>query len=487
MSFIDLLIVIVYLTVIVWVGIKYRGRQDNTTDYFTTQGGFAGVFGSIIVGLSVGATLFSGLSFVAIPSNAFTFGVTAMSGLFMWPLFYFLMRYWFLPRYLAKPQNSPYDIVERRFGLPVRRTISGMFIACRVVWMSAVIYVPALLLTTGGTLGPEWFWPVVILIGVSSTLYTVIGGIRGVIITDALQFVLIAGVLIATILYIVFRIPLTFAEVTTYVEGNTRLLAFNWSLSLTETMTVMAMLFGGGAQMMVYYTSDPMLLQRYLAAGNQKEASSAVGTSIVTQVGVLLMLAVVGLALGAWYSLHPDPALPKNSDRVFPYFVATNMPVGFVGLIAASILAATMSSVTSGISALSGALLNDFRSHIASDEKARLKHARVTSAVIGLVSTMGAGLVEHLGTLFNIMNLYYGIFLGPMMGCMICTVGRRAVNGRVLIVAMFVGCFSGMAVGYSVIANLWVSLITCGVTLLVAHLGSLIVKPDAAQIARTKA
>ena len=84
------------------------------------------------------------------------------------------------------------------------------------------------------------------------------------------------------------------------------------------------------------------------------------------------------------------------------------------------------------------------------------------------------------------MNLYYGIFLGPMMGCMICTVGRRAVNGRVLIVAMFVGCFSGMAVCYSVIANLWVSLITFGVTLLVAHLGSLIVKPDAAQIARTK-
>jgi Na+/proline symporter len=158
-----------------------------------------------------------------------------------------------------------------------------------------------------------------------------------------------------------------------------------------------------------------------------------------------------------------------------------------VGLIAAAILAATMSSVTSGISALSGALLNDFRSHIASDEKLRLKHARVTSAVIGLASTLGAGLVEHLGTLFNIMNLYYGIFLGPMMGCMICTVGRRAVNGRVLIIAMFVGCFSGMAVGYSPIANLWVSLISCGVTLLVAYVGSLIVRPSAAQIARTKA
>ncbi len=487
MTIIDLLIVATYLFVIVAVGILYRGKQDNTRDYFTSQGGFAGVLGSVIVGLSVGATLFSGLSFVAIPSNAFTFGVTAMSGLFMWPLFYVLMRWWFLPRYLAKPQQSPYDIVERRFGLPVRRVISGMFIACRVVWMSAVIYVPALLLTTGGMLGREWFWPVVMLIGVSSTVYTVIGGIRGVIITDALQFLLIAGVLIATILYIVFRIPLSFSEVTAYVEGNTNLLAFNWSLSLTETMTVMAMMLGGGAQMMVYYTSDPMLLQRYLAAGNQKEAASAVGTSIVSQVGVLLMLAVVGLALGAWYSLHPDPALPGNPDRVFPHFVATHMPVGFVGLIAAGILAATMSSVTSGISALSGALLNDFRAHIASDEKARLRHARVTSAVIGLASTLGAGLVEHLGTLFNIMNLYYGIFLGPMMGCMICTVGRRAVNGRVLIVAMFVGCFSGMAVGYSVIANLWVSLVSCLVTLLVAHLGSLLVRPAAGTDARPAA
>lgn len=485
MTLIDLLIVAAYLIGIVAVGIIYRGKQDDTSDYFTTRGGFAGFIGSVIVGLSVGATLFSGLSFVAIPSNAFTFGVTAMSGLFMWPAFYFLMRYWFLPRYLAKPQESPYDIVERRFGLPVRRTISGMFIACRVVWMSAVIYVPALLLTSGGGLGPEWFWPVVILIGASSTVYTVIGGIRGVIITDALQFLLIAGVLVATILYIVFRIPLSFAEVTAYVDSNTRLLNFNWSLSLTETMTVMAMMLGGGAQMMVYYTSDPMLLQRYLAAGNQREAASAVGTSIVSQVGVLLMLAVVGLALGAWYSLHPDPALPGNPDRVFPHFVATHMPVGFVGLIAAAILAATMSSVTSGISALSGALLNDFRSHIAADEKARLKHARVTSAVIGIVSTLGAGLVEHLGTLFNIMNLYYGIFLGPMMGCMICTVGRRAVNGRVLIVAMFVGCLSGMAVGYSVIANLWVSLISCAVTLLVAYLGSLVIRPDAAQVART--
>jgi Na+/proline symporter len=51
MSFIDLLIIIVYLTVVVGVGVRYRGKQDNTRDYFTTQGGFAGVLGSIIDGI----------------------------------------------------------------------------------------------------------------------------------------------------------------------------------------------------------------------------------------------------------------------------------------------------------------------------------------------------------------------------------------------------------------------------------------------------
>jgi len=473
MSLLDILIIVAYFALIISVGIVFRGRQEDTRDYFTSKNGFSGVVGMVLVGLSIGATLFSGLSFVAVPSMAFTFGVTALSGMAIWPVFYLLMRFWFLPRYLAAPQQSPYDIIEQRFGRPVRQVASGMFVACRIVWMSAVIYVPALLLTSGGLMGPEWFWPLVLVIGVTSTVYTVVGGIRGVIITDALQFVLIAFVLIAVIAFVVMRIPLTVGELTTYVKGNTHLLKLNWSLSPTQTMTVVAMMLGGGAQMLCSYASDPMLLQRYLAAENVRSAASAVGTSIVSQIGVIVMLVAVGLTLGAWYSLHPDVNLPKNPDRIFPYFVATHMPTGFIGLIVAAILAATMSSVTSGINALSGSLLNDFRRKgVALDEKRQLRHARVTSAAMGLFSTLGAGLVEHMGTLFSIMNLYYGVFLGPMLGCMICTVSRFRVRGGILIAGMFAGCLSGVAVGYSPIANLWVSLVTCTVTLVVARVGS---------------
>ena len=479
MASLDILIIVVYLAVIVTVGITSRGRQDDTRDYFTSGSGFGSLFGLFLVGLSIAASLFSGLSFVAVPSNAFRFGVTALSGMAAWPFFYVLMRWWFLPRYLAVPAASPYEIIERRLGRPVRMVASAMFLACRLCWLAAVIYVPALLLTTGGGLGPAWFWPIVLVVGLSSTFYTVVGGIRGVIVTDAIQFLLIVFVLIATILYIVMRIPLSVADIATYVRGNTQLLQFNWSLSLTQTMTVMAMVFGGGAQIVCMYVSDQMLLQRYLAAGDARGAASAVGTSIVTQLGVLVMLAAVGLTLGTWYSVHPDTALPGNPDQVFTHFVATRMPVGFVGLVLAAILAATMSSVTSGVNALSGALLNDFRPLAErTDSRRMLRYARVSSALIGLAATLGAGLVPHMGTLFNIMNLYYGIFFGPMLACMVCAVSRWRVNGRVLIGGMIVGCLTGVGIGFSPLANLWVSLASCLVTLAVTAAGTRLLAPS---------
>ena len=81
MSLIDSTIIIVYLTGIVLVGICYRGRQDNIRDYFTAQHGFGGVIGTVLVGLSLGATLFSALSFVAFPSVVYTYGVTALTAI----------------------------------------------------------------------------------------------------------------------------------------------------------------------------------------------------------------------------------------------------------------------------------------------------------------------------------------------------------------------------------------------------------------------
>jgi len=478
MTLLDAVIIFVYLTGIVVVGVRYRGRQDNIRDYFTAQEGFGGLLGTTMVGLSLGATLFSALSFVAFPSVVYTYGVTSLTAILGFPAAYIALRFWFLPRYFASPQNSPYDIIQRRFGKPTRLAASAMFVLLRICWMAALIYASVIVVMASGSLDNSWFWPLTLIIGILSTVYTVIGGIRGVIVTDAIQFLLIIVVLVVTIVYALVKIPLSIGEVSEYLQSNTGLLDLNWSLDPTLTMTVWAMAIGGTMQNMSSFTADQMSLQRYLASGSVKSASNAFGMSMVSTTIVLLMLSAVGLMLGAWYNFHPDAGLPTDADKVFPYFVSTQLPVGFMGIIIAAILAATMSSITSGINSLSGSVLNDFYPFSERIEAHRLLViARLTSAGMGLVATIVAGFISDMGSLFDIMNAFYGIFLGPLLGCMFCTVTKIHVRGVPLIVGMIAGCVFGIWVAYSSLANLWVSMFSAGFTVALAWIFSQMTSP----------
>ena len=451
-------------------------RQIN--DYFTAHGGFKGKLGMTIVGLSLGATFFSGLSFIVYPSIFYTYGITVLSGLVGFPATYLFMRLWFLPRYLARAGRSPYEIIERRFGKPVRLLASGMFVMLRLSWMAALIYAPVIVLMTAMGIGEGWIWPLVALIGLSSTLYTVIGGIRGVIITDAIQFLLIAAALLGTVVYVLVEIPLSFGDFAGFLRTNTQLLHFNWSIDPTVTMTVVTMALGGSIANLGSFSADQMSLQRYIAAGDAKSAVRAFGTSMIATPIVLILLAMVGLAIGTWYSINLDTGLPTQADKVFPYFVATQLPAGFSGIVIAALLAATMSSVTSGINALSGSLLNDFVPLAERTESKRLlRSARWLSAAIGLAVTIGAGFVGRIGSLFDIMNVLLGVFNGPLLACVLLAVSRLKIQGSVLLAAMVVGFLAGVAVVNSPLSPVWVTLVSSAVTVVVALLGSQIVKP----------
>ena len=479
MSLADSLIIVIYLAGIVVIGVRYRGKQDSINDYFTAHGGFKGRLGLAMVGLSLGATFFSGLSFIVYPSIFYTYGVTALSGLVGFPATYVFMRFWFMPRYLAGAGASPYEIIERRFGQPVRLLASAMFVLLRLSWMAALIYAPVIVLLTALGIGDEWLWPMVVMIGLSSTLYTLIGGIRGVIITDAIQFVLIAAALLGTIIYVLVKIPLNPGEMVGYMQTNTRLMRLNWSLDPTVTMTVATMAIGGSMANLASFSADPMSLQRYIAAGDARAASRAFGTSMLATPIVLVMLALVGLVVGTWYSLHPDSALPAFSDKVFPHFVATQLPRGFIGIVIAAILAATMSSITSGINAVAGSMLNDFVAFSERIEPKRLlRQARWLSAVIGVVVTVGAGFVERIGSLFVIINVLLGVFNGPLLACVLCAVSSLRIRGPALFLAMLVGFAVGVAVVNSPLSPVWVTLVSAAVTLVVALMGSALAQPE---------
>ena len=100
---------------------------------------------------------------------------------------------------------------EARFGRNTRMLASALFAFMRIGWMAAMVYAPTLAIISMGKLDDRWFWPLILVQGVSSTIFTVLVGVRGVVITDALQMVIIALGITATIGFALAQLPLPLA------------------------------------------------------------------------------------------------------------------------------------------------------------------------------------------------------------------------------------------------------------------------------------
>lgn len=455
----DFIIIFVYIIITVTIGILSRGKQDSAEDYFTTSGQMGGFFQSLLVGLSIAATLFSGISFLAYPSVIYTHGIGIMLGIVCFPIAWAVLRFSFLPRYL-KNSGQPYDVIEKKLGKNIRTLSAIMFSLLRIGWMAALIYAPTVAIMAAAGLGDIWFWPIVLIIGLSSTLYTTMGGIRGVIVTDAVQFIVIIIGITFTVGFVIFNMHVDFSQVMQMLSDKGHLKLINPSFDFTTPFTAWSILIGFTLANFSSYMADQMSLQRYIAAGNLKSASRSFGINVFGVILVLLLLAGVGLSLVVWYHFNPDPNLPESTDKIFPYFVATQLPAGIAGLILAAIIAATMSSMTSGINALAGTLTIDLRGRFSKKKlspKQELKFSKTCSLVIGVCATLFAGLVSHLGSIFDIAQTLLGVFLGPLLACIIFAVYPLNVNRHLLTVGMIAGSIAGWLVAISPATSLWIT------------------------------
>jgi len=478
MRAVDIAVVVLYLAAVVAVGIASRGRNKSADEYFTAHGLFSGRLGTVLVGLSIAATFFSGISLIVYISSAYSGGVQIAIGLVALPVSWVVLHFWFLPRYLSGEWLHPYDIIEERFGIEVRLTLSAMFALMRIGWMGVLVYAPAMVIMGTAGLDGIWFWPIVLAIGLSSTLYTVIGGIRSVIITDAIQFLVVSLGMLFIGVFLWSKLDLSTVEMVRELGENGRLELFNFSVDPTLTFTFWAIFIGGGVSNVASYLSDQMALQRYLTSDTLKEATRSFLINIVGAVAVVVTLVCVGLLLWLWYRHHPDPNIPVKPDKVISYFIANELPVGISGLLIAAILAATMSSMTSGVNALAGAFTNDWMARFGRKrtEVETYQLSRRASLAIGVLATLMAGLIERMGTILNASHIVMGLFLGPMLVCMILAITKIRISSRALLFGMACGTLAGGAVATTSASGLWVSPVAFLVSLVVPLAASMLVR-----------
>jgi len=483
-SWLDYTIFGVYLAASIFIGMWCSRGEDTLKEYFLAGRSM----NRFVVAMTVLAALFSGISYLAGPSEVYTSGI----GFALIALSFFIATpftaIWMLPHFYNSRYFTAYHFLEERFSLSVRLLASGLFILRVSLWLAAATYAPALALkeVTGLPLSFT-----IVCTGLVTTIYTMMGGMKAVIWTDVMQLAVLFGGQMLIVAVAAGKIPGGFPGVWDTAVADHRL-DISFSFDPRERITFWAAIIGGAFLSLVQMATDQVSVQRYLTAGSLKEAQRSLWIKLWMLLPVLFLFYGTGLVLYAFYKTHGDPLASgqiTRGDQILPYFVVTQLPAGLPGLLIAAIFAASMSTVSAGVNSLTSATLCDFYQTLSKQdsltERALLGRARWLTLFYGvLVTGLAFSIASMKSNLIESVNTIIGLVGGPMLGLFLLGVFTKKVDTR----GALIGCLAGFSVlvflflyktpsapgvkPTMMVSFLWLTMIGCLVTMATGWLTS---------------
>lgn len=418
----DVVVLFAYLIGICAIGAVFYRRSADLREYFVAGRQIPAFV--VVVGLAASYT--SSISYLGVPSYAYRVNILPFASIFAAPFALWVVSRMFLPFFFKLNVITCYEYLELRFGEGTRKIASLLFLISRMFWLILVVYGTAVALKYSVHLDLQ-DWPVfqaagldpeltvwVALLALLGTGYTMLGGMRAVMWTDLLQFCMLCFGLLATIFVAASGTGQSIGEIweTASTAGRTRLLDFHFSWTSDN---IWAALAGGFFISMSDQGLDQIATQRYLSAKSLRDSQQSAMFSLLVNVPLNALLYGAGLVLFVLYGASGDPEVARlmnaNPDTLMTYFFFDRMPSGVLGLMLATILAATMSCLTAGVNSLSASTIVDL---YATPKKPRSSKqlafaGRVATVLWGIVVAVGAVWMNHIGT--GIMEASY-LFLG---------------------------------------------------------------------------
>ena len=258
------------------------------------------------VGLSVMATQLSAVTMIGTTGQGAVDGMRFVQFYFGLPLAMVLLGVTIVPFLHRAKVFTAYEFLERRFDAKTRSLTAFLFLLSRGMSCGTILAAPAVVFSA------IFGWPLawcVVLMGVPTVLYTMIGGVQAVTWADVKQMVLIVLAITAMVTVLLVRIPVSPGDALHLAGAAGRLRVFDFSFSLKSTYTFWSGMIGGTFLMLSYFGTDQSQVQRYLTARSVNEARSSLLISAYWKIPLQAMVLLIGVLVFVFYQFETPPML----------------------------------------------------------------------------------------------------------------------------------------------------------------------------------
>ncbi|MBN2788889.1 MAG: sodium/solute symporter [Candidatus Delongbacteria bacterium] len=451
MNNIEILIALLYLLIVISIGVVSSRKSKNKDQLY-----LAGkTFSWFPLGISVMISAFSAVNFVAFPSEIIKFGPAVLISLPVFIIVIFPIFKWFIPFFRQRKGFSAYNFLEEKFDAKTKHLATVLFLIWRLMWISVTLYASAKMLTvfTGIPL-----YTIIIITGITALFYSSIGGFRAVVTTDLLQFFILFGTICLTLGVAINNGFLSMDSLGEWFSTHPFPDDF-YSFSPKVRITFWSGLTGTFIAFMARYGADQITVQRYMAAKSEKEARKA----ILLNAGAALIILTLLLLWGITVTLVPgQSSIPPLKQMAF--FIQS-MPAGVTGLFIAALLAASMSSIDSGLNAMSAVLADDIKLFDT------VTKGKTGTFILGILSLSGALILIPVmaaeGSIFVVANKIIHGFGAPILSLIVLGMFSKKITSAGVFWGTILGAICSivsvifikdLAVHAYVIINLVVSL-----------------------------
>jgi SSS family solute:Na+ symporter len=445
---VDLIIIVVYLVGILLVGIlSVRLKKMTSEGYFLAGRGL----GWVMVGAALFASNISTVHLVGLAASGYNEGL--VWGNFEWlaAITLIMLGLVFAPFYFKSRISTLPEFLEKRYGSTARTIMA--FIAI----IGALFVHIGMSLYAGAVVFQAFFGinvlTSILVISVITAVYTVLGGLKAVVVTESVQtIILILGAIVLTG-FAIAALPdhgvSSLAELKAQLKpGQLNMLHSKESLELLgeggfeSGLTWYACLLGYPVLGLWYWCSDQTIVQRVLGAKSRHAAQMGpifAGFLKILPVFILVFPGVIA------YVLFKD-IIGTDANQALPVMIDQLLPTGLKGIMAATLLAALMSTIAAALNSSATLVAVDIVKRLkpGTTDKQQIKYGRIAAIVVMLLAMLWSTQGDKFSSIFEGINKIAAAIAPPVATVFLFGVFSKRGTSRAAIVTLVSGLLLGI-------------------------------------------